>query len=170
MLADLGLGGADFEAVTLLHVLERAANPMTLLKEFRRHLAPGGKLLLQLPNPDCWPALLLGGGWAGFDIPRRRFLFRPAGLGRLLSECGYELIECHRLFGAEDALSLAASVAPSLHPAVHRILNPDRSLLTRAANDLLFWTLAAAVSPLTLLEAISGSGGSLLVTARRLDD
>lgn len=160
----------DFQAVSVLHMVERTANPTTLLKEFRRRLTPGGKLLLQVPNPDSWPALLLGGWWAGFDIPRKRFLFRPAGLGRLLSECGYELVECRRLYGAEDALSLAASIAPALHPGIRRFLNSDRTPFEAAARDLLFWTLAAAVSPLTLLEAISGSGGSLLVAARRRED
>ncbi len=53
--------GADWELVTLFHVLEHLADPVVALERLRRRLAPGGTLVIEVPNVEhlrCAPSNL----------------------------------------------------------------------------------------------------------------
>lgn len=41
-----------FEVITLFHVLEHIADPIGLLKEIKKYLAPGGKIIIEVPNDN----------------------------------------------------------------------------------------------------------------------
>jgi 2-polyprenyl-3-methyl-5-hydroxy-6-metoxy-1,4-benzoquinol methylase len=53
--------GSDWDLVTLFHVLEHLADPVVALERLRRRLAPGGTLVVEVPNVEhlrCAPSNL----------------------------------------------------------------------------------------------------------------
>lgn len=55
VVADLdSLQGQDFDWIVALDILEHLPNPEEYLKNLRRLLAPGGKILLSVPNVAHW--------------------------------------------------------------------------------------------------------------------
>jgi len=78
-----------FDLISLLHVLEHVPDPRETLSSIRHLLAPGGKLLLVLPNADSFEADFFGGSWYHLDLPRHLWAFTPYSLVRLVEECGF---------------------------------------------------------------------------------
>lgn len=63
-----GLG--QFDVIVMWQVIEHLPDPWTILTEAARHLAPGGVLILDTPNPDAFQFRVLGRRWAHLDAPR----------------------------------------------------------------------------------------------------
>lgn len=57
------LAGATFDIVTLVDVIEHVDDPLDLLDQCRRHLAPGGRLLVVTPDRGSVAARVLGARW-----------------------------------------------------------------------------------------------------------
>lgn len=70
-----------FNAITLNHVLEHVLDPIELLKECRRVLRPGGKLVVATPNIRSLGVYVFGEYWRGLEVPRHLFLFSTRALG-----------------------------------------------------------------------------------------
>lgn len=83
-----GIEGA-FDMVSLLHVLEHVPDPRATLRAAFGALAPGGTLLLALPNTDCLEARVFGSNWYPLDLPRHYWGFTPRSLVRLTEETGF---------------------------------------------------------------------------------
>ncbi len=66
-----------FDAITMNHVIEHVQDPIGLLKECRRVIKPGGKIIVVTPNIQSLGFYLFGQHWRGLDIPRHLFLFSP---------------------------------------------------------------------------------------------
>ena len=58
-----------FRLVTSLHVLEHVPDPATAVGEIARLLAPGGRLLLVVPDPGGWGRRLKGDRWFAYQDP-----------------------------------------------------------------------------------------------------
>ena len=80
---------ARFDLVSLLHVLEHVPNPRQTLSEIATLLAPGGTLLLVLPNAASIEAQFFGTSWYHLDLPRHLWGFTPNTLVRLVETCGF---------------------------------------------------------------------------------
>jgi 2-polyprenyl-3-methyl-5-hydroxy-6-metoxy-1,4-benzoquinol methylase len=80
-----------FGAVTLWHVLEHVHDPDLYLARAAALLAPGGVLLIAVPNFTAFDAQWYGAYWAGYDVPRHLWHFRPDTLIRLVSVHGFTL-------------------------------------------------------------------------------
>ena len=57
------LDGATFDVVTLIDVIEHVDDPLGLLDLCRRHLAPGGRLVVVTPDRGSIAARMLGAHW-----------------------------------------------------------------------------------------------------------
>jgi SAM-dependent methyltransferase len=57
------LAGATFDIVTLIDVIEHVDDPLGLLEQCRRHLAPGGRLVVVTPDRGSVAARVLGARW-----------------------------------------------------------------------------------------------------------
>lgn len=64
-----------FDAITMNHVIEHAGDPIGLLRECRRILKPGGKLMVITPNIQSLGRRILKEAWLHWDPPRHLFLF-----------------------------------------------------------------------------------------------
>jgi SAM-dependent methyltransferase len=121
-------GEAKAGAALLLDVIEHTANPGLGLQHVADALAPGGYLVLTVPNPG-WSAsrinLLVKGFVSGFsprDLDENHHVFTPWPhiLERLLNDAGFSVVEYVTLnghttpFRAEGGLFLPARYALNL--------------------------------------------------------
>src|SRR5262249_57535140 len=69
-----------FDVVTAFHVLEHVPDPVAAARRMLDWLAPGGLLIVEVPNAGGLGARLFGGAWAGLELPRHLSPFTPAPL------------------------------------------------------------------------------------------
>lgn len=154
-------------AITMFHVLEHLYDPASYLQAAHELLAPGGRLIVQVPNAACWQFLLLGESWNGLDVPRHLIDFRSRDLDALLRHCGFEPVR-HKYFSLRDnPAGLATSLAPGLDPMARRIRNTAGNTASRVIKDLVYFALVVASLPLTLLEAACRQGSTVMIEARK---
>jgi SAM-dependent methyltransferase len=161
------LSEGSFAAVTMFHVLEHLYDASSYLKAAARCLRPGGRLIVQVPNADCWQFLLLGQAWTGVDVPRHLVNYRTADLDSLLESAGFEVVR-HKFFSLRDnPAGLASSLVPALDPMARRIRHPGEGSRLRLFKDLTYFALVVACLLFTLIEAACRAGSTVMVEARR---
>jgi SAM-dependent methyltransferase len=154
-------------AITMFHVLEHLYDPASYLDAAHQLLRPEGRLIVQVPNAACWQFLLLGERWNGVDVPRHLIDFRLSDLDSLLEHCGFEVLR-HKHFSLRDnPTGMATSIAPSLDPMARRLRHVNETPNQRLWRDLLYFGLAAASLPFTLLEAACRAGSTIMVEAKK---
>lgn len=77
-----------FDAIILRHVLEHCIDPVRVLKNVRKLLAPGGVLLCEVPNNEAIALKLSGPTWAMLDVPRHLNFFTAETLRGLMQKAG----------------------------------------------------------------------------------
>ncbi len=81
-----------FDLITAWHVLEHVDDPIELLGELRPFAAPGGRVLVCVPNNESWQARLFGGSWFHLDPPRHLHHFSRASLERTFTDGGWRIV------------------------------------------------------------------------------
>jgi len=81
-----------FDMVIALDVLEHFHNPREALRYMARILAPGGCLVIQTGNADCFVARFLGEDWAYTAVFGHLCALTPSGLRIMTSELGLDEI------------------------------------------------------------------------------
>jgi SAM-dependent methyltransferase len=84
---------SGFDAVIMNHVIEHVHDPVALLKESRRVLKPGGKLITVTPNIESFGHLRFGPAWRGLEPPRHFQIFSPRTLSAVAARAGIKRIE-----------------------------------------------------------------------------
>src|SRR3972149_3842996 len=84
------LAPSSFDLITLWHALEHVHQPLDVLCEIHRLLAPGGKVLVAVPNIDSAPFHWLPQAWFGLDLPRHLTHFTPVTLKEMLYRAGFQ--------------------------------------------------------------------------------
>lgn len=85
------LPDAQYDAITLWHVLEHVHDLHGYLQVFARILKPGGKLIIAVPNYTSYDATVYQQYWAAYDVPRHLYHFSPAGMELLGQQKGFRL-------------------------------------------------------------------------------
>jgi len=88
--ADL-FSAASFDAVSLFHVFEHLEEPRETLDIIDKILKPGGILMMSFPNINSLQSGIFKGKWLHLDPPRHLFFFRPADIGRIMEDKGYDI-------------------------------------------------------------------------------
>ena len=164
---NLPFGEASFGGVTMFHVLEHVYDPLATLDAAVRLLAPGGRLVLQTPNADCWQLMLLGKQWSGLDIPRHLYDFRSEDLEALLEGCGFEARRIKRFSLRDNPAGLATSMFPQLEPVARRVRRVREGPALSLLKNAIYFALTVASVPFTSLEAASGAGSTVMIEAAR---
>lgn len=81
------------EVVSLWHVLEHLPELDEHLQFFARVLAPGGKLVVAVPNPYSLDAEYYRENWAAYDVPLHLWHFSKEALDLLTSKHGFKRID-----------------------------------------------------------------------------
>lgn len=118
---------SSFDHVTASHVIEHVHHPLTLLRECRRVLAPGGRLWLETPNIGSIGHAVFKRAWRGLEPPRHLLIFSRMALCGLLRKAGFEVASFHfngdvtrfiwassRLLAASEERSQPATMFSSL--------------------------------------------------------
>jgi SAM-dependent methyltransferase len=156
-------------AVTMFHVLEHLYDPASYLDAARELLRPEGRLIVQVPNADCWQFLLLGESWSGLDVPRHLLNFRARDLELLLDRCGFEVVRTKHFSLRDNPAGLATSIAPGLDPMARRIRRTPETPRQRFLKDLAYFGIVLASTPLALLEAACRAGSTIMIEARKTE-
>jgi 2-polyprenyl-3-methyl-5-hydroxy-6-metoxy-1,4-benzoquinol methylase len=137
-------------------VLEHMKDPWRLLASQANHLAPGGTVLVCMPNVEHWRfALRLLNG--SFDYEPNGLLdrthlrwFTPRSMARALQDAGLELADLFpRPIATEDAQRFALAMAPGLQA----IGVDPREYLNRAGPLQFIWRARRAAPPRIMLHA-----------------
>jgi SAM-dependent methyltransferase len=162
---------AGLDAVVLWHVIEHLDDPLAALRRIRDWLAPGGAVLVGVPNPASWQAAIAGSGWLHWDAPRHRVHLTPAGLSELLDQAGLAPVRSshfvleHNPTGMWMALLARLGMTPGFPFHLLKRNVPARP------RDLALLALGVPLAPVALgLEALAAAarrGGTVAVVARR---
>jgi SAM-dependent methyltransferase len=82
----------SFDVITMWQALEHVHQPLATLRSAHRLLAPGGKLLVTVPNLDSLAFRWFGSAWNGLDLPRHLVHFSPSTLRLILYRAGFRAI------------------------------------------------------------------------------
>ena len=71
------------------NVFEHVHDPVAVLDKCHRALAPGGVLILIVPNHASVSAEAFGAAWPGYDAPRHTWGWTPASIRQRLAAAGF---------------------------------------------------------------------------------
>jgi SAM-dependent methyltransferase len=125
----------SFELISFQHALEHVDEPVEALKLAASLLAPGGLLVIDVPNWACWQRrLLFRSRWHPLELPRHLQHFSPRSLERLAALLGMSV----RTVGTTSSLPAAAY---SLHYVLFGHLRPGWRLWLSYALGVLSFPL-----------------------------
>lgn len=84
--------GPRFTLVVLFQVLEHLLDPLPTLRHASALLAPGGTMVVAVPNSASWQARLFGRSWFHLDVPRHVNHFSPESLRRAYAQAGLRVV------------------------------------------------------------------------------
>ena len=88
----------QFDAVTLIEVIEHLSQPLELLQEIHRILRPGGILLIGTGNAASWSMAAMGSRWEYLSISRHGghiSFFSPGSIASLAQRSGFSVVAVH---------------------------------------------------------------------------
>jgi SAM-dependent methyltransferase len=171
---EVKLAPASQDVVMMWHVLEHLEQPAHAVAAARDWLAPGGKLIVAVPNLSSLQARLGEDRWFHQDVPRHRTHFAERGLLSLLEREGFVPLRVRHVLLEHNPLGMWQTLLNRLteRPNVaFRLLKRDPSLRGPGmVRDLLITLLAGPLlAPLAIaLELFAGSsgrGGTIVVEA-----
>jgi SAM-dependent methyltransferase len=78
-----------YDAITLWHVMEHVHQQQNYVQTLLRLLAPGGKLVIAVPNYTALDGKLYREYWAAYDVPRHLFHYSPAAMTTFMEKNGF---------------------------------------------------------------------------------
>jgi SAM-dependent methyltransferase len=165
----------SWSAVIFWHSLEHVRRPVRSLRHAASLVAPGGMLVVAVPNAASLQARLFGDQWLALDLPRHLVHITPKALLSEIEELGFtiERVSYLRggqvLFGWLQGLVRQLPGRPDLYDAIRR----SDAQQTAQSPARRLYALAAGVVALpfgligTAIELATRSGGSIYVQARR---
>jgi len=81
-----------FDVVTAFHVLEHVPDPVRVMRRMLEWLAPGGLLIVEVPNAGGLGARLFGPAWSGLELPRHLSQFTERSLAAVVERAGGRIV------------------------------------------------------------------------------
>ncbi|MCI0641266.1 MAG: class I SAM-dependent methyltransferase [Gemmataceae bacterium] len=112
------LDDGSFDVVTMWQALEHTHEPLRVLRGAWKLLAPGGLLIVTVPNIDSLAFRLFGSVWNGLDLPRHLVHFAPGTLRLMLHSAGFRPSRV-RMVRRGGWLRASARLAQRCLPGMH---------------------------------------------------
>lgn len=128
-----------FDVVTAMHVLEHVPTARTFVGECARILAPGGILVIEVPNYASRNSQALGPRWPHLYPDSHLYQFTPATLRRLIAGAGLRVVRERWLGGGiGEAATSQASREPAASDAARQPAptNPLKALVWESRRAL----------------------------------
>ena len=77
-----------YDLVMMHHVFEHLENPLEMLRDAAKLLAPGGRILLRFPSVPCEVFDVFGADWVQLDAPRHLQIVSRVGMDSLAVRAG----------------------------------------------------------------------------------
>tara|TARA_B100001175_G_C19493536_1_gene633957 strand:+ start:968 stop:1855 length:888 start_codon:yes stop_codon:yes gene_type:complete len=84
---------SEFDSVTMWHVLEHITDLNETAGHLHRILKPDGKLIIAVPNHNCWEASYYKEFWAGWDVPIHLWHFSKSTMEKLFKKHKFKLLK-----------------------------------------------------------------------------
>ncbi len=129
----------QYDVVSMSHYLEHTREPEEEIAAAEKVLCPGGIFMIEVPDPDCPFARLLGRLWLPFFQPQHQHLVSTKNLEKLFSKHGFQVVSWHRGKAHQRVDFLAATILlfNALAPKGDVPWRP-RSLLRAAFRNFVF--------------------------------
>jgi len=149
-LEDNPLADRRWDVVRLYQTLEHMPDPVASLEAARALLAPGGRVVIGVPNFGATGRRVFGPSWDGLELPRHLHHFTRASLTAVLARAGLQ---------AESVRTVA----------LFGLLPASADARTNGGRRQRGWgksvPLRAALYPVELLTAAAGGGDGLIAAA-----
>ena len=119
------------DLITALDVIEHVIDPHHFVESLKRHLRPGGVVLLLTGDADSYPAKIAGSQWSYLRWCGHISVFSHSGLRKLLKSHGFEILNWSR---CEHPSSPGGFAWWRVH-----LLEPARRVLGRNKSWYPFW-------------------------------
>jgi SAM-dependent methyltransferase len=173
--ADIEEMSGAWSAVIFWHSLEHLRRPAQALSHAAALLAPGGLLVIAVPNATSLQARAFGDSWLALDLPRHLVHLSPPALLSKIEALGLRVERVSYLRGGQVVFGWVHGLVgrlpghPDLYDAIRR--SDARQAPQTPARRLYALAAAAAALPLGLVasavEVAARSGGTIYVEARR---
>ena len=154
-----------FNIITIWHVLEHMPDPAKIINHCQKLLAPGGLIIIEVPNLGSWQSHISGSNAFHLDPPRHLYQFTKRSLTALLNNANFKIFK-------QETASLEMGVIGVMQSWLNIWITPRDlfydMLRTRnqcrgtILNKALSITLAILLIPfaliITLLESAAGRG------------
>jgi SAM-dependent methyltransferase len=96
-----------FDVISFQHSLEHIPEPVEALEKARDLLAPGGRIVIEVPNWASWQRYAFRDYWFPLDLPRHLQHFSPRALRRVAEKLGLRPLDVGT---SSNAIATAYSV------------------------------------------------------------
>ena len=135
----------SFDVVTSFHVVEHLMDPKGALRRMLGWLAPGGLLIVEVPNAGGMGSRVFGRYWSGLDFPRHLIHFTPATMTAMVERAGGRV---QRALHLSKPLYIVRSVRHALADRRDLPSRAARALVSNGAGRRLLRRTCEALGPL----------------------
>jgi len=168
----------SWSAVIFWHSLEHLRRPVRSLRHAAKLVAPGGVLVVAVPNATSMQARLFGDYWLALDLPRHLVHISPPALLSQIEELGFKVERVSYVRGGQVLFGWLHGLVRGLpgHPDLYDAIRRTEAQQETAGPSVRLYALAAAVCALPValvgsaIEVAARSGGTIYVEARRTED
>lgn len=135
-LSELRVQERKFDLITLWHALEHIHDVEGLMADLSGLVAPGGAVVIAVPNLNAPEREGFGGNWAPWDAPRHLYHFSRSSLTSLMDRYGWRTEKIWPL-AWDTPYNVLLSLGPlSLGKAVRAALLTLRTWIVTAVNPM----------------------------------
>jgi 2-polyprenyl-3-methyl-5-hydroxy-6-metoxy-1,4-benzoquinol methylase len=99
-----GFPEGEFDAVTMNHVIEHVPDPVGVLREARRVLKVGGRLVVTTPNIRSLGHRMFSESWRGLETPRHLQIFTRAAIRACAQKAGFKQVSASTTAANADTI------------------------------------------------------------------
>ncbi len=166
-----------YDMVMFWHSLEHTETPLKDIEAITSRLKPDGRILIAVPNGDCFEARFARESWFCYDWPFHRVHFTPKALTMLLAKSGLGILSLGHLNPEYTVSSFTQTFLNLFLPknALYSFVAARRSTvgtITLAAYSVASLALLSIFSPILLLffivAVVTKRTAAFIVVAQRI--